>query len=111
MKKGCLSGIECGRGTNKNKNLHKDLNRIMSSSKYGVELAYALLTVVFLATMSGWQLFVKTGMLNILLSITAAASVSTYLQLLMKHLDLNSLTKNILQVNLQLIYLVLQVIS
>ena len=47
MKKGCLSGIKCGRGTNKNENLHKDLNRIMSSSKYGVELAYALLTVVF----------------------------------------------------------------
>lgn len=47
VKKGCLSGIEPGRGTNRNENLHKDLNKIMSSSKYGVELAYALLTVIF----------------------------------------------------------------
>ena len=47
MKKGCLSGIQPGRGTNRNENLHKDLNNIMSSSKYGVELAYALLTVFF----------------------------------------------------------------
>lgn len=47
MKKGCLSGIQPGRGTNRNENLHKDLNNIMSSSKYGVELAYALLTVIF----------------------------------------------------------------
>ena len=47
VKKGCLSGIKQGRGTIRNENLHKDLNRIMSSSKYGVELAYALLSVVF----------------------------------------------------------------
>ena len=47
MKKGCLSGIQPGRGTNRNENLHKDLNNIMSSSKYGVELAHALLTVIF----------------------------------------------------------------
>ena len=47
MKKGCLSGIQPGRGTNRNENLHKDLNNIMSSSRYGVELAYALLTVIF----------------------------------------------------------------
>lgn len=47
VKKGCLSGIKPGRGTNRNENLHKDLNKIMSNSKYGVELAYALLTVNF----------------------------------------------------------------
>lgn len=47
MKKGCLSGIPTGRGTNRNESLHKDLNKIMSCSKYGVELAYySLLTVV-----------------------------------------------------------------
>ena len=45
--KGCLSGIRPGRGTNRNENLHKNLNRIMSGCKYGVELAYALLTVIF----------------------------------------------------------------
>ena len=39
MKKGCLSGIQPGRGTNHNENLHKNLNSIVSSSKYGVELA------------------------------------------------------------------------
>lgn len=47
IEKGCLSGIKPGRGTNRNENLHKDLNKIMSNSKYGVELAYALLTVMF----------------------------------------------------------------
>ena len=46
IKKGCLSGIPPGRGTNRNENLHKDLNKIMSCSKYGVELAYSLLTVI-----------------------------------------------------------------
>ena len=33
IKKGCLSGIKPGRGTNRNENLHKDLNRIMWNSK------------------------------------------------------------------------------
>ena len=47
MKRGCLSGIQPGRGTNRNENLHKNINLIMSSSKYGVELAYGLLTVCF----------------------------------------------------------------
>ena len=47
IQKGCLSGIKPGRGTNRNENLHKDLNKIMSCSKYGVELAYALLTITF----------------------------------------------------------------
>ena len=42
--KGCLSGILPGRGTNRNERLHRDLNAHMSSSRYGVELAYALLT-------------------------------------------------------------------
>ena len=46
IKRGCLSGIKPGRGTNRNENLHKDLNKIMSNSRYGVELAYSLLTVV-----------------------------------------------------------------
>ncbi len=45
--KGCLSGISPGRGTNRNENLHKGLNQVMSCSKYGVELAYSLLTVIF----------------------------------------------------------------
>ena len=47
MKKGCLSGIKPGRGTNRNENLHKNLNSIMSASKYGVEYAYALLSLCF----------------------------------------------------------------
>ena len=41
--KGCLSGIQPGRGTNRNERLHKQL----SNSCYGVELAYALLTSTF----------------------------------------------------------------
>ena len=44
---GCLSGIPPGHGTNRNERLHKDLNRHMSTSRYGVELAYALLTTAF----------------------------------------------------------------
>ena len=45
--KGCLSGILPGRGTNCNERLHKDLNSPMTNSRYGVELAYALLTAQF----------------------------------------------------------------
>ena len=45
--KGCLSGIQPGRGTNRNERLHKDLNSHMTTSRYGVELAYALLTSIF----------------------------------------------------------------
>ena len=40
--KGCLSGIEPGRGTNRNERLHRELNAIIHSSRYGVELAYGL---------------------------------------------------------------------
>ena len=47
IQKGCISGIKPGRGTNRNEELHKDLNKIFSSSRYGVELAYALFTTCF----------------------------------------------------------------
>ena len=47
MKRGCLSGIQPGRGTNRNEALHKKLNNIMCSSWYGVELAYSFLTTCF----------------------------------------------------------------
>ena len=47
MNKGCLSGIKPGRGTNRNEALHRRLNHIMCASRYGVELAYALLTTYF----------------------------------------------------------------
>ena len=47
MSKGCLSGIKPGRGTNRNEALHKKLNRIVTSSRYGVELAYALFSTIF----------------------------------------------------------------
>ena len=45
IERGCLSGIKPGRGTNRNERLHRDLNGIMSASKYGLELAYALITL------------------------------------------------------------------
>ena len=53
--KGCLSGIEPGRGTNRNERLHRELNVHVpctyspqtSSSQYGVELAYGLFTTTF----------------------------------------------------------------
>ena len=49
MERGCLSGIKPGRGTNRNEALHEQLHRIriVSSSRYGIELAYALLSTIF----------------------------------------------------------------
>lgn len=47
IEKGCLSGIQPGRGTNKNEALHKSLNAHFKASRYGVELAYMLLTTSF----------------------------------------------------------------
>ena len=45
--KGCPSGIQPGCGTNRNECLHKQLNAILSNSRYGVGLAYALVTSTF----------------------------------------------------------------
>lgn len=56
MLNGCLSGIKPGRGTNRNEALHKELNKIVSSSRYGLELAYALFTSIFFNTMRECQL-------------------------------------------------------
>lgn len=47
VKRGCLSGIMPGRGTSRNERLHKELNKVISSSRYGIELAYALITHIF----------------------------------------------------------------
>ena len=47
VRRGCLSGIQPGRGTNRNERLHRDVNKHIRQSRYGVELAYALLTKVF----------------------------------------------------------------
>ena len=47
MIKGCLTGIKPGRGTNRNEALHRKLNKMVESSRYGVELAYALFTTFF----------------------------------------------------------------
>ena len=38
VNKGCLSGIYPGRGTNRNERLHKELNSLLTNSRYGVEL-------------------------------------------------------------------------
>lgn len=45
--KDCISGIQPGCGTNTNEHLHKKLNGILNKSRYGVELAYALITSSF----------------------------------------------------------------
>lgn len=42
-----LSGIKPRRGTNRNEALHKELNKIVSSSRYGLELAFALFCNIF----------------------------------------------------------------
>ncbi len=36
--------INPGRGTNRNERLHRDLNHILTNSRYGIELGYVLLT-------------------------------------------------------------------
>lgn len=74
MKKGCLSGIKPGRGTNRNEGLHKDLNGIMSSARYGVELAYAL---VFLNTMKRWHQKLRKDQ-SILWSFTKTKMFNAY---------------------------------
>ena len=45
--RGCLSAIPPGRGTNHNERLHKDLNAVLRNSRYGVEMANAMLTSTF----------------------------------------------------------------
>ena len=45
--RGCLSGIPPGRGTNRNEQLHREINSHMTNTRYGVELSYALLTSLF----------------------------------------------------------------
>ena len=47
INKGCLSNIRPGRGTNRNEALHRNINAIIRSSRYGIELAYALLSTCF----------------------------------------------------------------
>lgn len=47
INKGCLSNIRPGRGTNRNEALHRNINAIIKSSRYGIELAYALLSTCF----------------------------------------------------------------
>lgn len=42
-----MFGIQPGRGTNRNEALHKYLNAHMKSARYGVEMAYMLLTTFF----------------------------------------------------------------
>ena len=45
--KGCLSGINPGCGTNRNENLHRNINPFFSRCKMGIPLALALLTILF----------------------------------------------------------------
>jgi hypothetical protein len=45
--RGCLSCILPGRGTNRNERLHRELNKIVHNTRYGVELGYALITCMF----------------------------------------------------------------
>ena len=47
INKGCLSNIRPGRGTNRNEVLHRNINAIIKSSRYGIELTYALLSTCF----------------------------------------------------------------
>ena len=42
-----MSDIKPSRGTNRNENLQRNINAIMKTSRYGVAMAYALLTTCF----------------------------------------------------------------
>ena len=46
--KGCLSGIDVGCGTNRDERLHREMNKILSSNRLGVELAHAKLNKLFM---------------------------------------------------------------
>lgn len=45
--RGCLSGIPPHIGTNRNENLHRSLNKRLSGTRLGVEVAVAMLTTFF----------------------------------------------------------------
>ena len=47
VERGCLSHIQVGRGTNRNERLHRQLNSVLKSNRYGPEMANALITVTF----------------------------------------------------------------
>ena len=48
IKKGCLSAIDVGCGTNRDERLHREMNKILSSNRLGVELANARLNKLFM---------------------------------------------------------------
>ncbi|XP_066931274.1 uncharacterized protein [Clytia hemisphaerica] len=47
VNKGCLSNIPVGHGTNRNENLHRQMNKILPRNRLGIETAHALLNSVF----------------------------------------------------------------
>ena len=47
MERGCLSHIKVGRGTNRNERLHRQLNSVLKSNRYGPEMANAMITASF----------------------------------------------------------------
>ena len=64
VRKGCLSGIPPGHGTNRNERLHRDLNAGLCERCYGVELAYALVTTIFSITIKKFLLVLVIGVKN-----------------------------------------------
>ncbi len=48
IKKGCLSGIDVGCGTNRDERLHREMNKIFKTQSIGAELAYVRLTELFM---------------------------------------------------------------
>jgi len=68
IKRGCLSNIPPGGGTNKNERFHQHLNSFFHRSRIGVLLAYALLTIIIHAHNSA----VKIGGKSVHRPITAS---------------------------------------
>jgi hypothetical protein len=48
IKKGCLSDIDVGCGTNRDERLHREMNNILKARSIGAELAYVRLTELFM---------------------------------------------------------------
>jgi hypothetical protein len=46
--KGCLSGIDVGCGTSRDERLHREMNKIVSTNRLGVELGHARLNNLFM---------------------------------------------------------------
>ena len=81
IRKGCLSNIEVGCGTNRNEALHKHINSFFYQSRISMLLAYALMTVLLYSHNSTQQIKPKR-VIKPINTIIAEEAKHSYLSLL-----------------------------